>query len=124
MQFISRNTLENYSKMNNAFLLDPDLTPQAKGTLAIILTNKDDWRIYPKEIANRSKSSEGATISYFKELEKAGYMRVIKKGLGRGKGIQAYRYVSDVKINDKYFFEYIMPKFEKWFKENELSTDN
>ena len=63
MHFIYRNTLENYSMMNNEFLLDPSLTPQEKGTLAIILTNQEDWRIYPEEIAKRSKSSKSATLN-------------------------------------------------------------
>lgn len=106
--------------MNNEFLLDPNLTPQAKGTLAIILSNKGDWRVFPDEIAKRSKSSKSATASYFKELENAGYMRTIKKSLGRGKGVQSYRFVSDKIITDSYFNGHLYPKFEKWYQEEEL----
>lgn len=41
--------------MNNHFLQNPNLSSSAKGVLAVILSNKDDWRIYPDEIAKRSK---------------------------------------------------------------------
>lgn len=119
MHFIYRNTLENYSMMNNEFLLDSSLTPQEKGTLAIILTNQEDWRIYPDEIAKRSKSSKSATLNYFKSLENAGYMRTIKKEFGRGKGALIYRFASDVKIKDSYFYGYVMPRFEEWYQEIE-----
>lgn len=100
--------------MNNDFLLDPELSPQAKGTLAVILSNADTWRIYPEEIAKRSKSSKDATVRYFKELEEAGYMKVIRRSLGRGKGIKHFRFVSDVKLSDSYFHDYVEPRFEEW----------
>ncbi|MGT2866635.1 transcriptional regulator [Streptococcus fryi] len=102
--------------MNNHFLQNPNLSSSAKGVLAVILSNKDDWRIYPDEIAKRSKDGLVSHRSAFEELEKHGYMRTLKKSLGRGKGIQHYRFVQDIPITDDYF-SYILEKFEK-----ELST--
>ena len=102
--------------MNNHFLQNPNLSSSAKGVLAVILSNKDDWRIYPDEIAKRSKDGLVSHRSAFDELEKYGYIRTIKKSLGRGKGIQHYRFAQDIPITDDYF-EYISERFEK-----ELST--
>ncbi|WP_314828513.1 transcriptional regulator [Streptococcus cristatus] len=117
MQYIVRNTHENYTSMNNHFLQDPNLSSSAKGVLAVILSNKDDWRIYPDEIAKRSKDGLVSHRTAFEELEKHGYIRTVKKSLGRGKGIQHYRFAQDIPIADDYF-EYILEKFEK-----ELSTE-
>lgn len=80
------------------------------------MSNKDDWRIYPDEIAKRSKDGIVSHKSAFEELEKQGYIRTIKKSLGRGKGIQHYRFAQDIPITDGYF-GYILEKFE-----DELST--
>lgn len=102
--------------MNNHFLQNPNLSSSAKGVLAVVLSNKDDWRIYPDEIAKRSKDGLVSHKSAFKELEKYGYIRTIKKSLGRGKGIQHYRFAQDIPITNDYL-EYILERFEK-----ELST--
>lgn len=102
--------------MNNHFLQNPNLSSSAKGVLAVILSNKDDWRIYPDEIAKRSKDGIVSHRSAFEELEKQGYVRTIKKSLGRGKGIQHYRFAQDIPITDDYF-KYVLEEFEK-----ELST--
>ncbi|BBP09871.1 hypothetical protein UKS_10730 [Streptococcus sp. 116-D4] len=40
---------------------------------------------------------------HLKKLEKAGYMRVVKKSLGRGRGVQTFRFFSDTKITDFQF---------------------
>ncbi|HEQ2314245.1 TPA: transcriptional regulator [Streptococcus pyogenes] len=104
--------------MNNHFLQNPNLSSSAKGVLAVILSNKDDWRIYPDEIAKRSKDGLVSHRSAFEELEKQGYIRTIKRSLGRGKGIQHYRFAQDIPVTDEYF-GYILEKFEK-----ELSTKN
>ena len=102
--------------MNNHFLQNTNLSSSAKGVLAVVLSNKDDWRIYPDEIAKRSKDGLVSHRSAFEELEKQGYIRTIKKSLGRGKGIQHYRFAQDIPITDEYF-EFILDRFEK-----ELST--
>ena len=123
MQYIIRNTHENYTSMNNHFLQDPNLSSSAKGVLAVILSNKDDWRIYPDEIAKRSKDGLVSHRTAFEELEKHGYIRTVKKSLGRGKGIQHYRFVQDMPITDEYF-SYILERFEKELSTISTDSDN
>lgn len=108
--------------MNNHFLHDPNLSTSAKGLLAVILSNKDDWRIYPEEISKRSKDGLRSHQSSFEELERNGYMRTVKRGMGRGKGIQRYRFVQDIPITDDYF-EYLKSKFDREFSANDNIED-
>lgn len=68
-----------------------------------ILSNKDDWRIFPTELAKRSKDSEDSIYREIKKLEKLGYVRTYKKSLGRGKGVTAFRFCADRKISDETF---------------------
>lgn len=118
MQYIIRNANENYTSINNAFTQDKRLKPATIGILTVILTNKPDWVVYPDEIARRLGISRTTVDSHFKILEDAGYMRVIKRSLGRGKGSEVHRFFSDVPITDNYL-EYLMGHLEK-----ELSTDS
>lgn len=69
----------------------------------VILSNKDDWVVYPEEIARRMNVSRYMIDRHLKKLEKAGYMRVVKKSLGRGQGVQLFRFFSDTKITDFQF---------------------
>lgn len=69
----------------------------------VILSNKDDWVVYPEEIARRMNVSRDMIDRHLKKLEKAGYMRVVKKSLGRGQGVQLFRFFSDSKITDFQF---------------------
>lgn len=117
MQYIIRNTHENYTAINNAFLQDSNLKPATIGILVVILSNKPDWIVYPDEIARRLNISRNTVDSHFKILEKAGYMRVVKRSLGRGKGSEIHRFFSDVPITDSYL-EYLKSNLEK-----ELSTE-
>lgn len=81
--------------MNNAFLQDPELEPAVKGVLATILTNKDDWQVYPEEIAHRLGISRSSVDRYFRKLEETGYLKVERRSLGRGKGKEVIRFFSD-----------------------------
>lgn len=118
MQYIIRNAHENYTSLNNAFTQDKRLKHSTIGILTVILTNKTDWVVYPEEIARRLNISRNTVDSHFKILEKAGYMRTIKRNLGRGKGSETHRFFSDVPITDSYF-EYLKNKLEE-----ELSKSN
>ncbi|WP_156012130.1 winged helix-turn-helix domain-containing protein [Streptococcus sp. 116-D4] len=69
----------------------------------VILSNKEDWLVYPEEIARRMNVSRDMIDRHLKKLEKAGYMRVVKKSLGRGRGVQTFRFFSDTKITDFQF---------------------
>lgn len=81
--------------------------------MLVILSNKPDWRIYPEEIAKRTGLSRSTVDKYFKQLEKVGYMRTVKKSKGYKKGIETYRFAADFKIVDWYFEDYILPKLKK-----------
>lgn len=101
--------------MNNAFLQDTSLSLQAKGLLAEILTNKSDWQIYISELEKRSTNGRDAHRKAYKELQKAGYVKVLKKSDGKN-GVQTFVFAQDIPITDSYF-EYLKVCFEK-----ELST--
>ncbi len=76
---------------------------KAVGLLLTILKNKEDWRVYPTELAKRHKDSIAAVSSGMKELEKAKYIRTYKKIVKRMDGLQCYRFCSDKKITDEVF---------------------
>lgn len=82
---------------------DPKLEPATIGILMVILSNKENWLVYPEEIAKRLNVSRDMIDRHLKKLEKAGYMRVVKKSLGRGRGVQSFRFFSDIKITDSQF---------------------
>lgn len=118
MQYIIRNTHRNYTSLNNAYAQDKRLKATTIGILTVILMNKSDWVVYPDEVARRLGISRRTVDEHFKFLEKAGYLRVYRLGLGRGKGVTVHRFFSDMPISDDYF-EYLKTNLEK-----ELSTDN
>lgn len=57
---------------------------------------------------------------HFKKIEKAGYLRTFKKSLGRGRGVQTFRFFSDTKITD-FQFEMMQQSLEEALEK--LSTD-
>lgn len=77
----------------------------------VILSNKDDWFVYPEEISKRLNVSRDMIDRHLKKLEDAGYMRVVKKSLGRGRGVQTFRFFSDIKITD-FQFEIMLQRLE------------
>ena len=77
----------------------------------IILSNKENWLVYPEEIAKRLNVSRDMIDRHLKKLEDAGYMRVVKKSLGRGRGVQTFRFFSDIKITD-FQFEIMLQRLE------------
>lgn len=88
----------------------------------VILSNKETWHVYPEEIAKRLNVSREMILRHLKKLEQAGYMRVIKKSLGRGQGVQTFRFFSDIKITD-FQFEIMLQRLNDAIsKESELST--
>ena len=77
----------------------------------VILSNKENWLVYPEEIAKRLNVSRDMIGRHLKKLEDAGYMRVVKKSLGRGRGVQTFRFFSDIKITD-FQFEIMLQRLE------------
>lgn len=49
---------------------------------------------------------------HLKKIEKAGYLRTFKKSLGRGRGVQTFRFFSDTKITD-FQFEMMQQSLEE-----------
>lgn len=77
----------------------------------VILSNKENWLVYPEEMAKRLNVSRDMIDRHLKKLEDAGYMRVVKKSLGRGRGVQTFRFFSDIKITD-FQFEIMLQRLE------------
>lgn len=77
----------------------------------VILSNKENWLVYPEEIAKRLNVSRDMIDRHLKKLEDAGYMRVVKKSLGKGRGVQTFRFFSDIKITD-FQFEIMLQRLE------------
>lgn len=77
----------------------------------VVLSNKENWLVYPEEIAKRLNVSRDMVDRHLKKLEDAGYMRVVKRSLGRGRGVQTFRFFSDIKITD-FQFEIMLQRLE------------
>ncbi|HHH5694856.1 TPA: transcriptional regulator [Streptococcus pyogenes] len=71
--------------------------------LLTILSNADEWRVYPEKLARRCKDSESAIRSQLKALENAKYIRTYRKSFGGRYGTETYRFCSDRKISDEAF---------------------
>ncbi len=69
----------------------------------MILRNAPEWRVYPDELAKRSKDGVNTVKTTLKELETSGYIRTYVRSMGRGKGIQRFRFCADRKISNKIF---------------------
>ena len=89
----------------------------------VILSNKENWLVYPEEIAKRLGVGRDMVDRHFKKIEKAGYLRTVKKSLGRGRGVQTFRFFSDTKITD-FQFEIMLQRLDEAIamKKSELST--
>lgn len=78
----------------------------------VVLANHPNWQVYPDEIAKRKGVGRDMIDRHLKKLEDAGYMRVIKKSLGRGRGVQTFRFFSDTKITD-FQFEIMLQRLDE-----------
>ena len=105
MQYIFRNTSRTYTAVDNEFIDDKTLSLKAKGLLLVILSNREDWEVYPNDLAKRSKDGIKSIYSGMKELEDAGYVRSLRISLG-AKGFKVLRFCSDRKITDSMFEEF------------------
>ena len=85
----------------------------------VVLSNKENWLVYPEEIAKRLGVGRDMVDRHFKKIEKAGYLRTVKKSLGRGRGVQTFRFFSDAKITD-FQFEIMLQRLDEEIKK--LST--
>ena len=78
----------------------------------VVLSNKENWLVYPEEIAKRLGVGRDMVDRHFKKIEKAGYLRTVKKSLGRGRGVKTFRFFSDTKITD-FQFEIMLQRLDE-----------
>ncbi|HEM3541769.1 transcriptional regulator [Streptococcus suis] len=83
--------------MNNAFLQDTRLSLQAKGLLAEILSNKENWRIYISELEKRSTNGRDAHRKAYRELQEAGYIKIVRRSDGKT-GVKKFVFAQDIPI--------------------------
>lgn len=70
---------DNYVVLDKGFLKDTELTWQAKGLLAYMLSLPNNWSFNMKDLQKRSKNGRDATYRIMKELIEAGYVTRIEK---------------------------------------------
>lgn len=61
--------------LDKGFLNNPELTWQAKGLLAYMLSLPNDWIFNISDLTNRSKNGRDATNNILRELQTAGYIQ-------------------------------------------------
>lgn len=71
---IRRRVKENYTIIPNECIRNPLLSWKAKGLLVYLLSMDENWVVYKKDLAKRSKDGYDSTDSAFKELERNGYI--------------------------------------------------
>jgi hypothetical protein len=79
---VFRTQKGSHFALNRSMINDTNLSLQAKGLMAIFLSNVDSWKFYMSEIQKRSKNGKDAHYNAIKELIKHGY---IKKETQRNK---------------------------------------
>lgn len=66
---------ENFVVLDKGFLNNPEISWQAKGLLAYMLSLPNDWTFNVEDLTNRSKNGRDATRNTLKELQGAGYIQ-------------------------------------------------
>jgi len=76
-----KNHENPFTRISNDVLRDPDLSYKAKGLLAYILSQVDDWEVYQEQLAEVGPDGTTAVRSVLQELRDAGYLeRKEKRG--------------------------------------------
>ena len=79
MAIIRQKREKHFSIVNNEILNDTRLSFKARGLLIYMLSMKDDWKFYSKELAKHSqKDGKDSIQSALKEIEQAGYLQRIQ----------------------------------------------
>jgi hypothetical protein len=69
---------ENFTQISNSFIRDPEISLKAKGILAILLSNSDEWMSYVSTISSMIKEGRDLLLSGLAELEQKGYLKRIR----------------------------------------------
>ena len=69
-----KNRDNPYAQINKFLLGNPELSWQAKGLLAYLLTLPDDWKVYPRELVKHAKNGRDALYRILRELIDRGYL--------------------------------------------------
>lgn len=79
MAIIRQKREQHFSIVSNDVLNDERLSFKARGLLVYMLSMKDDWKFYVKELAKHSqKDGRDSIQSALRELEAAGYLQRIQ----------------------------------------------
>jgi hypothetical protein len=85
---IKRNQGSGFTNIPNYFIQDTSLSIGARGIMAYILSQRDDWIIYKSHLMKVFKKGKYAIRTVINELEKAGYLSCkdnrIKKTIKNG----------------------------------------
>ncbi|MFF5994818.1 DnaD domain protein [Lysinibacillus sp. KU-BSD001] len=79
------NKTENFVVLDKGFLNNPQISWQAKGLLAYMLSLPNDWTFNIADLTTRSKNGRDATKAIVKELQEAGYIQKEQSRSERGK---------------------------------------
>lgn len=73
----------NFTQVSNSVLNDPLLSLKAKGMYSYLFSKPDDWNFAVSRMMKDHKDGEDSTLSALKELERAGYLKRVKRPDGR-----------------------------------------
>ena len=75
---------QNYTVVHNELIEDNQLTWKARGILVYLLSKPDHWRTTSAHLASQSPEGIYAVRAGLQQLERAGYIRRIRKQNSRG----------------------------------------
>ena len=75
---------QNYTVVHNELIEDTRLTWKARGILVYLLSKPDHWRTTSAHLAGQSPEGLHSVRAALQKLERAGYIRRIKKQNSRG----------------------------------------
>ena len=87
---IRTNKITNYTKIDNKYLEDKDISLKAKGLLTLMLSLPDSWKFNVKGLCLLCKESKDAVNNALKELKENHYVEIEKTYNENGRFIYEY----------------------------------